>query len=94
MDAAHGELERNWSSELSHERGIGFRTDTKHALGIYPFQTGLETEEKGLSPAQIPSSETNKQTKTKKRKQRDKQKEREAGGVLWESGTHLIMQGC
>lgn len=38
--------------------------------------------------------QTNKQTKTKKRKQRDKQKEREAGGVLWESGTHLVMQGC
>lgn len=83
MDAAHGELERNWSSELSHERGIGFRTDTKHALGIYPFQTGLETEEKGLSPAQIPSSETNKQMKKKRRKENKETNRRSARLGVW-----------
>lgn len=58
------------------------------------LDTGPETEEKGPSPAQILENHLQKQKKTKKRKQRDKQKEREAGGVLSERGTHLVMQGC
>lgn len=64
--------ELNWSSELSHERGIGFRTDTKHAWSIYPFQTGLESEGKGLLPTQLLENplqkQTDKQNKEKKTK--------------------------
>jgi len=69
---------------------------TQHTCEVYTYpDAGLESEEKGLSPAQILENPPQKQKKNpKKSKRRDKQKEREAGGVLWERGTHLVVQGC